>query len=71
MATGITAFCMGRVDVAAMNRGEMDDRGRGQTQTGMYLGLAGAIVGVLLLIGYVLLMAFGLASNLTNQRAHF
>jgi len=37
----------------------------------MYLGLAGAIVGTLLLIAYVLLMAFGLATNLANQRAHF
>ncbi|MBC8876730.1 MAG: hypothetical protein H8E44_45455 [Planctomycetes bacterium] len=54
-----------------MNRGEMDDRGRGQTQTGMYLGLAGAIVAALLLIGYVLLMAFGMASNLATQRARF
>ena len=71
MATGITAFFMGRADIAAMNRGEMDDRGRGQTQTGMYLGLAGAIVAALLLIGYVLLMAFGMASNLATQRARF
>lgn len=71
LATGITAFFMGRVDVAAMNRGEMDAGGRGQTQTGMYLGLAGAIVGLLLLIGYVLLVAFGMASDLANQRANF
>jgi len=69
--TGVIAFCMGRADLGAMNRGELDDRERGQIQIGTYLGLAGAIVGGLLLIAYAVLMVFGLASNFTNQRVNF
>ena len=49
----------------------MNPQERSQTQTGMYLGVAGAVLGGLLLAAYILLLAFGLASNMANQRAPF
>lgn len=52
---GGLAGVMGRRDVRAMRNNAMNPAGRGQTELGMYLGFAGAIMGTLVtLLGLVL-----------------
>lgn len=60
---GIVAWWMGTSDLKAMQRGEMDPKGRSETRTGQILGIVAFILLVLqlLAIGFlvVLSLAFG------------
>ena len=56
------AWIMGKNDLEQMNAGGMDPAGRGLTQAGMYLGLAGTIligIGLLLVVGLFILGLVG------------
>jgi hypothetical protein len=54
---GIVAWVMGQRDLRRMNRGEVDDEGRGSTQGGMVCGIIGTI-----LSGFVCLILAGMVS---------
>jgi len=56
LGLGIPAWVMGRRDLSRMAHGEMDDSGRGMTQTGSVLGIIGTILSILMLVGWVVLM---------------
>ena len=52
----------------AMEHGKLDASSRGQIQTGTYLGLAGAILGGLLLVAFLLLVVGGVTTGIIDQR---
>ena len=56
----IVAVVMGALDLAAMNRGEMMDDGRGQTRAGLICGIIALLLGPL---GYCTCFGFGLFSD--------
>jgi hypothetical protein len=59
LGLGIPAWIMGQKDLARMRNGEMDERGRGTTQTGWICGLIGTILhGLGVVCGGVLLVFF-------------
>jgi hypothetical protein len=47
---GPIAFFMGTSDIKEMREGRMDPSGEGMTNVGRFLGLAGAIIAIVLLI---------------------
>jgi hypothetical protein len=47
----IIAVVMGSSDLSAMNRGEMDPAGRGQTKAGLICGIVGLVLAGLALVG--------------------
>lgn len=48
--TGPMAWIMGSGDLGEIRRGRMDPEGESLTRTGMYLGMAGTILMVLLIV---------------------
>ena len=62
MGLGIPAWVMGRRDLARMADGDMDDSGRGITQTGSVFGIIGTILSILMLVAWVVLtiVVFGM-----------
>jgi hypothetical protein len=56
--TGLIAWILGHVDVNAMNRGEMDPSGLGQTQTGKILGMVSTLLFGFILLGYCFIGIF-------------
>jgi hypothetical protein len=47
---GPIAFFMGTSDIKAMHEGRMDPSGEGITNAGRFIGLAGAVISVILII---------------------
>ena len=47
---GLSAWLLGKSDLAAMDRGEMDSGGRRWTRVGMICGIVGLVVQVLILL---------------------
>jgi hypothetical protein len=62
--TGIPAWVMGHRDLAKMNTGQMDPRGRGTTQGGWICGMVGTILNILSLLvvtAWAVVHIFGMA----------
>jgi hypothetical protein len=63
LGLGIPAWIMGQKDLAKMRNGDMDDRGRGTTQTGWICGLIGTILHGLGVVCGGVMLVFVVAMN--------
>lgn len=54
---GIAAWVMGKGDLAAIDRGEIDPTGRGMTQAGMIIGIVATALAVIAIVIWVLVIA--------------
>ena len=61
---GGVAFYLGRNEIAAIDKGELPEEGRQFATIGMWLGLAGAILGIITL---VMNFFFGFLGMLTSR----
>lgn len=52
----IAAWIMGKGDLEAMDRGEMDPEGRGLTAAGMWIGIVGMVVMILSILAGIAVM---------------
>jgi hypothetical protein len=59
MPAGIVAWVLGHQDLKDIDAGLMDPAGRGMTNAGKILGMISVALTVLVLIGWVCLMALG------------
>ena len=67
---GILAWVMGKSDLAAMGRGEMDRSGEGLTRAGMICGIIGTILqGLYILLNVIFLIAGKLDFHAINPHA--
>lgn len=57
------AWVMGRGDIQAMDRGEMDPSGRGTTQAGMIMGIIGTVLLILSVVFQVIAAIMGVAAE--------
>jgi hypothetical protein len=60
------AWIMGKGDLAQIDAGQMDPEGRGMTQAGMIIGIAGTIFLVLSLFVFLLLFVLGGAASMAS-----
>lgn len=58
---GIVAWVMGKSDLEAMERGEMDRSGEGLTKAGYILGIVSVALAVLAVVFYVIMLAVGIS----------
>lgn len=63
IAFGIAAWVMGSADEKAMAAGQMDPAGLGSTKAGRICGMISVILNVIVIIGYAILIAMGVAAG--------
>ncbi|MBL8857733.1 MAG: DUF4190 domain-containing protein [Planctomycetes bacterium] len=54
---GIAAWVMGKGDLGAIDRGEMDPTGRGMTQAGMIIGIIATALAAIAIVIWALVLA--------------
>lgn len=58
---GIVAWVMGNNDLREMAAGRMDPSGEGLTKAGKIVGIIGCVLGILMILGWLAMMIFGVA----------
>lgn len=58
---GIVAWVMGNNDLREMAAGRMDPSGEGLTKAGKIVGIIGCVLGILMILGWLVMMIFGVA----------
>ena len=56
------AWIMGKKDLQLMDAGQMDAEGRGLTQAGMYLGIFGTVLYLLVIVGVIAFVFLGVGA---------
>ena len=63
MPLGIVAWVMGAADMKLIKAGQIPESERSLTQAGMILGMVSVGLAVLVVLGYVLMFVFAMASG--------
>ena len=60
MPAGVVAWVLGASDLKAMQAGTMDRSGESTTRAGMIIGIIATVWGVIVIVGWVILLALGM-----------